>query len=661
MTKNPERGTEMTFKGLLKISLLPVLVGAIVSASCLKKPNSPNWDVDLNMPLLDTTYYVQDFLEDGPFSVNPGDSVLILDLSFDLDTMRIEENLDLEDWDTTIAHTIGTFKLTDRKTFGTGLALPDLGVPAWMAESLAVNDSIYTPVPPIYDQSKELSDSVENLRKAYVIRGVMDLRLENEFPFELNPFIITVYNVLDDTVELKSVETVLPPDTTVVIDFDTSDIHLGNTFIFLLQYGTPGSSQPVWIKEGDSVRINIGIDTVEVESAVAYIDELQISDSTELFPEIELAEIDTAIFASGTIDFDVVNSSEVRGLLNIVIPELELDTALPIEGAQGSPWNGDFSIPLSGRTLCPGQGNRLSVIYNVDLTPDWYTLSAEDGFSIEAGLKGIQIAHLRGTIDSLIIDIPEIDTSVDIPEGFQNISFQEVFLSPFVANSMGFEANALFHVTVIKGNEIRSDTFHLHIPAASGNEPALWDTLLEISDLLEISPERILAGGSVLISGQGTVDRDDFVWTKVELNAPLTVSISPDTITTNVSVDSSVIDSSLGETVKSGALFLMLRNRLPLGLKLKLHVEEEERGDSLLRVIEIPAAPVSEAGWSERDTAFNIELSLSEKEIEIFTRKPRKSWAEIIFPGTNGIPVTLRASDYIDIRGFARFRVRIEE
>ena len=89
MTKNPERGTEMTFKGLLKISLLPVLVGAIVSASCLKKPNSPNWDVDLNMPLLDTTYYVQDFLEDGPFSVNPGDSVLILDLSFDLDTMRI--------------------------------------------------------------------------------------------------------------------------------------------------------------------------------------------------------------------------------------------------------------------------------------------------------------------------------------------------------------------------------------------------------------------------------------------------------------------------------------------------------------------------------------------------------------------------------------------
>jgi len=214
---------------------------------------------------------------------------------------------------------------------------------------------------------------------------------------------------------------------------------------------------------------------------------------------------------------------------------------------------------------------------------------------------------------------------------------------------------------VIKGNEIRSDTFHLHIPAAPGNEPALWDTLLEISDLLEISPERIRAGGSVLIRGQGTTDRDDFVWTRVDLNAPLTVSINPDTIITDSAVDSSVIDSSLGETLKSGALFLDLRNRLPLGIRLKLHVKEEEREDSLVRVIEIPAAPVSEAGWSVRDTAFTIELSLSENEIEIFTRKPRKSWAEIIFPGTDGMPVTLRASDYMDIKGFARFRVRIEE
>ncbi|RKY96543.1 MAG: hypothetical protein DRQ06_01155 [Candidatus Hydrothermota bacterium] len=651
----------MVPQGLLRIIVLPALVGALITASCIKKPNPPSWDVDLNMPLLDTTYYVRDFLEDGPFSINPGDSVLMLDLSFELDTMWIEENLNLQDWDTTFEHTIGTFELTDRKTFGTGLALPDLGIPAWMAESLALNDSIYSPIPPISDQNKELADSIENLRKAYVQRGVMKLRLENDFPFVIDPFAITVYNVLGDTFELKSIDTLLPPDTSVLIDFDTSGVCLGNTFIFQMQFGTPGTPQPVWIKENDSIRISFELDTVEVESAVAYIDELQISDSTELFPDIELAQIDTAIFESGSIDFGIINSSEVRGILNITIPELELDTTLPIEGAQGSPWSGSFSIPLSGRSLCPGPGNRLSVLYDVDLAPDWYTLAASDGFSIEAGLRNFQIAHLRGTIDSLSVEIPEIDTAIDIPEGFQGISFHQVFLSPFVANSIGFEAHAFFHVTVMRGDETRSDTFDLVIPASTEGEPALWDTLLEISDLLEISPERIQAGGSVLISGQGTIDREDFVWTRVDLNAPLTVTINPDTIITDVAVDSSVIDSSIGETVKSGALFLALRNRLPLGIRLKLHVKEEEKGDSLVRVIEIPAAPVSEEGWSARDTAFTVKLSLSENEIEIFTRKPRKSWAEIIFPGTNGVPVTLRASDYMDIKGFAGFRVRIEE
>ncbi len=636
-----------------------VCVALLWMGGCIKKPKPPSWDINLNLPIADTTIYVRDLIQSGPIVTNPGDSVLVLDLSFELDTLHVDEYMTFDNWDTTLSFQMGSFSIYDKRTEGTGLCIADLHFPAWMAESLVTIDSVNTPVPPLPTDSIALCDSISELDWCYVNHAKTVIYIKNDFPIPIDPFQVNVYTCHEsDTFHVWEVDTVLPSESTVTFVIDTSNFYMGKYFVFDLKYGSPGTPYPVWIHENDSIKIWAEIDTVEVESARAYIDTLRIEDSTTVCVETDIGTVDSICFDNGYLDISLENVAQVNAILDLQIPEFDIDTILFISNSNQIE---QFGIPLAGRSFHSDENNSATILYRFTILPAWYTLRSADEFSLHAELRDISISYFKGILDTITVEIPPLDTTIDIPDGLQNISFSRVFLSPFITNTIGISAQTRLFLEVSNEAETRSDTIILEIPESPSGEPVEWDTVLDIADLLQITPNHIHVEGDAIITGSGIIRKTDYIYPRVDINAPLSVIIRPDTIATDTAVDTTVIDTSIGERLKAARLTVALGNRMPLGLLVKIHVKEMQSGDSLIRVLELPAAPVAEEGWATRDTSFIVNLELSGSELEIFQKKPRKSWVDIILPGTDDIPVTIRASDYVSVKAFASFKVRIEE
>ena len=316
-----------------------------------------------------------------------------------------------------------------------------------------------------------------------------------------------------------------------------------------------------------------------------------------------------------------------------------------------------FVLDLGGKSIVFGDSG---LTFNVSTTIDsqWIEIRNYDSVEVSLYADTIAVNYFSGVFDSVESDIPEIDTTLDIPDTL-NIHLTHVYLTGNIIQTMNFapEANLTATVVNVDGDTV-SQTYHIQLQRGSPDNPSVTPIDFDIGSLFWSVPQEVHITGNVLINGRGSAYRSDWVTGHVEITVPFSVVFSPDTVISDTSIDSLEVDTSLINRLQLAKLFIRLRNRIPLGFSARFTMISNW-GDTLTKDFTIPPAPhdVNGLATGEKDTT--ITFTLTHDEAVTFEAPEQTSWIEIYIPRTD--TVSIRASDYIRFDVYGEITARMGE
>ena len=116
-----------------------------------------------------------------------------------------------------------------------------------------------------------------------------------------------------------------------------------------------------------------------------------------------------------------------------------------------------------------------------------------------------------------------------------------------------------------------------------------------------------------------------------------------------------------------GALYAKLHSHLPLGASIELCFAATDT--SVYTNPQVTLGPITlEEGFIDPNTGLvsapqqsDIALTLSKKQIDFFARDTVYSGLRVTLPGTGNQTVRLLATDYIDVKAYAKFQLHVND
>ena len=160
-----------------------ITISLILITSCIEPPDqfiSPTYDVDLNFPVTDSLFTINDFLRgDSNFvaSADPNKLGLLYYLKSDnIESFYVEDNLRLDRVEASFTTTIGSIKIKDTKYIKANIALSDI-VP--ISEG---SDVIF---PPLSSPVNSAFEQIDNFISADFESGNLELTVNNNLPIPI--------------------------------------------------------------------------------------------------------------------------------------------------------------------------------------------------------------------------------------------------------------------------------------------------------------------------------------------------------------------------------------------------------------------------------------------------------------------------------------------
>ncbi len=648
----------------MKLSKIIILVTVfLLTSSCLKKPGIPQWNSTYSFPILHDTLRVWDMLGDTNHIVVGPDSLLMFNVSSDIDTIYPAEDMKISNIDTSIRAGFGRLVVRNITSNGIRISWGDFPLPDSILDTINnhINDSIRIFLPTILpDTVTDTTDTLTKFDWAGINYASITVHFENNFPVTISPYEIWLYSLNDfgDTslVFHGRVDSIGPYDiidTTLTID----SIYTTNNLRFIEYMGVPGGDS-VYVSARNNFFVQVTLDSIVVDSARAFFQGFDVSDTFNINPTFEQGQIDTVVLDSGHIYLDIYNPLLIDLYVNMMSNNIlsgrtPFDTTIHILPDNTT----SFSLDLGGRSIVFGDSG-LTFIVSTSIDPQWIEIRKYDSVEVNLSSDTVSVNYFSGVFDSVESDIPEIDTTLDIPDTL-NIHLTHVYLTGNIVQTLNFAPEANLTATVINVNgDTVSQTYQLQLRRGSPNNPSITPINLDIGNLFWSVPQEVRISGNVLIDGRGSAYRDDWVTGHVEITVPFSVVFSPDTVISDTSIDSLEVDSTLIDRFQSGTLFIRLRNRIPLGFSAKFNMISNW-GDTLTESFTIPPAPHDVNGFATGEKDTTIAFTLTHDEAVTFEAPEQTSWIEIYIPQTD--TVSIRASDYIKLDVMGKVTARMGE
>ncbi len=630
-------------------------------SSCIKKPGVPTWYSTYNFPILHDTIKALDIINDTEHVVIGPDSLIMFNVTTDIDTIWPSESLTIEDIDTTIKAGFGRLVVRDISSGGVRISWDNFPLPDSILDTIRnhQNDSIRVYLPTI--QPSTVTDTTDTLTKfawAGINYASITIHFENNFPITISPYRIWIYSLGDtgDTTLIfrGSIDSIGPYDvidTTLTI----SNVYTTNVIRLKEYMGVPGGDS-VYVSWRNNFFVNVTIDSIVVDSARAFFPGFSVNDTFNIGLNFDQGSIDTVRLHSGNIGLSIYNPLPIEMTVNFRSDNLlylngtPFDTTFHILPDTTS----EFNINLAWRTIAAGDSG-LTFIVSTNIDSQWIEIQNYDSVEVNASVNNVLVDYVSGTFDSLETDIPEIDTTLDIPDT-PSVYLVHVFLTGNIIQTLNFSPLVTLWFENINDTNTITDTVRFYLNPGSHNHPSETPLNLDLSWVFARVPREIRIGGKVLVDGRGSTYRDDYVTGRVTLTVPFTVVLLPDTLVTDTSIDSVDVDTSIIDRFQSGILSIRLRNRIPAGFSGQLTVTSDA-GDTMRKFFRIPAASHDTNGFATSEMDTTLTFNISHDEAMIFAADQQKSWIDIYIPYSD--TVSLRASDYIKIDVYGQLKIKM--
>ena len=597
-------------------------LGLLGTGCGLEKPQSPQWNVSLRIPLADRRVdgeYIAAHADIEELHWRP-DSGLIWDIAADLDTIRLDERLVIADERTTSTLTLGQFPLAHEASVQTALALSDL-LPH--AEGVIAACAI---------QAESEFPVLASFDSVTVAEGDLHAAVTNQLGLTLD----SVRIVLSNSGQLLPFATLALPGPIPNGTSASGTAPLGGTVLashwqFRLQFYTPGGT----ILSADDKYVAVSADLpggVRATRAYGIVEPFtaEHQDSVPIGIEHNLTG---ASFDRGDLSLEWHNPTAIPATVTWTAAEIARE-GVPLQGsATLAPFGGAHErVSLAGYDYVPaGTPSHVRFTYAVGCSGSdgrKVTLAAADELTCNLAWSNVGLSSATGVIPPTTHALNALTATVNWDPDLVGLGLDQWDLTVAVTSSFPFAASVTGRIT--------TDT-HLDLPFSGTIAPGTSDhpvtTRISIPHgavPLHPLPRQVSCSGS-LSYGDGvstiTLNAHDFALPRVEARAPSDIyidSLTVDGAAEAVALSSDDYGDRTGHLV-SAQISAAVVNRFPAGATCMIRLGPDSVSAATSPTIRIgpltvPPAACDASGHAIDSSNAVFALAISPEQITLFER-----------------------------------------
>lgn len=676
-SRNPHHFPAPT--GLLLLGLLLAGTGCEIN-----KPEMPSFDSTFVLPLGTERLEVMDAIDDEQYLQVAADGGLAFHLDGDPDTLALAFDFSVEILAQTIDQGLGDFALPPAAPLAYRFELGDIWAPA------AGVDGMATVVPAFPIDLTSGGQDLPDVTSATVSSGTLTVTVTNGLAVPVSadsgPDQL-VLQLLEPTggtpVTWLSFDR-LAPGQTAVRQVDLAGVVLPDQLAVHLQGGSPGSGgQLVTITGTDAISVEAVFGDLVVSSATAVVADQTFDTQMDTALPADY-EVSRAVIASGAVGVDLRNDMPVPCTVTMVwgqVRNLDGDALtrtfdLAPGGSSGASLDfGGYIVQAAGTPLTSLNAEVSIVTPGSGGLP--VALDSGDGLSASLAASTIVFSSVTGVVPSSTVPLEPITENIDLPEEMNGLELTAAQLTLRVTNSAAIPADvALTLDGTSTGGTVRSLLVNEQILPAVGRAATVTTIVLDqnnssILEFLNNLPETITLAGEVVAGGgaAGTVHSDDFAVVGWEIGAPVEVVINDATIEGEPSVLDIGEDlrNAISDHARGALLRAEIRNHLPLTVELRIIAAADTNQlatQPLLAVgpITVAAGQVDPATHTVVEAATSFPtIALDEAQARVFGRAGLVTQVLAFLPATDGRPVRVLATDYLEFEGVVDLEVMVDD
>jgi hypothetical protein len=666
------------------ILFLAVGAALILLGGCeINSPEMPTFDTTLTIPLGVERVDILDALDDEDYLVMGDNGGVDFFIEGDADTMDFGFDLATDIDGQTIQQGLGNFNLAALDPMNYNFTLADIWAPA----AGAVN--LITPVPAFPIDVVSPGQDIPDVESATLESGSATITIVNNLPVPISAdsgpdqIQLVMENPLDGSPVATFLFGTIAAGQTAIQTADLSGVILPGDVQIRLAGGSPGSGMSaVVVNADDSISVDAVFSDLVVSEAVAVVgaQTFQTSFDSDLPQDYEILR---AVISSGSIELTVTN--------DMAIPCTATLTWATIVDLGGNPLSATFDLVpfqtanqtmnFAGRILDGGGSALTTLSADVDIvTPGSgaspVALGATDGLTASLSAGSIAFSSVTGIIPVQDVAIDPIREDIDLPAELEGLELTAATMALHVTNTSGLPGEVAITMTGTSADGlVRTLIVDRQIEAAVERSPQLTTIILDESnstliEFLNNLPEQIILAGDVSVGGvAGTIHADDYAIVDWDITAPVEVIINDATIETDpdsLGTDQDIQDM-INDHIRGARLETEILNHLPMGVEIRILA-----GTDTLTIAENPLldiGPFSVTAAVVDPTSHTVSapvtstptISLTEEQARVFGQSGLYTMVAVRLPSTEGSPIRLLATDYLEIRGLITIDLEVSD
>ncbi len=648
------------FGSKLVMGLVIVLVFLTVAQCTIEKPESPQFTTQFTVPVVNRTYDMEELIakvdQDG-LSIDGSDNV-VYTISEDLDTVRLDADvLSTGDLSYSGGDSLGLVNVATPTVDPVNVALNSI---TGLASALPGDQAFVGSLS--FDLYNRL-DPLPGITSATFAAGDATVQIVNSLGVNLDTVIVSLWDVVHASViDCDTLLNGLVNGQTGSMPLSLAGKTISDTLEIRVHCYTPGATV-------------LSASTRSLQSSLAFSESLYVSSGVAETPaialsfaqDVDLAESDrltAATFSGGNLGLTMSNTSNLAADVTLTVPDIRLganalviDTVVPAQGILV------VNHGLTGYTLTPSDvttPQTVGLSASLNVRGSGATRVAVDqhhGVTVDAVLSSLSFASITGVFTAQEATFEDVSVDVDLPTGFDSLELVSAQLDLTVAN--GIELPGHLDIQLVANNGRTLDLVG-DIDAATGSIPATSVvSSAEVAQFITPLPTSIEAVGSVTFGDgvtEATLDAGDFVFSSVEISAPIEAVIKETLIETDISsesIEQGDIDEITDNVIEASFRY-QITSRLPVGTTVEVFLGGDSAtlySDPQVRIDPFGVVAAPQTGGVSRDTVTVGSIALTNEDVRVLENETLFVGQELYLLGSNGQPVRLTGSDYLIVSG----------
>ena len=501
-----------------------ILFIAVFFAGCaldIPDPDKlPVWSTTLEVPIIETTIDLDEFLKDSLISTYPvgegGDSIFVFNKTIELDSVEVGDKLKIDpieksfvqfasavtvDSSTTsftigydsvgldditelIDAEIGLIELdnigaeeTDPISFAD--VMPTTLVTVIETDIASAGGSAEVVVDTVALVPQQKSVSFDSFTSAVLSSGYLDVTITNNLFIPLGaPIYVDIKNNIGAQIFQLTWATEIAAGDSATVTQDVSGMTLPGSMLVEVSGTSNGSQgQQVAVTTADlSSTFTVGLAArgFQVTQASAVVPAQSITDTSSIVLDPSETVVEEAVMSKGNLEITVTNNLPLTGTVRLTIPSLYFGSPDSTFKQNFELVTGTFTVPtvdMAGWTMAMDFADQYLdyhyLINTADTDPNSVTISQTDNVELDLGITDIYFTAVTGQIESQTI-IEGGGINIESESQIQSATISDGQMELVISNNIGGAADVQLTVPELVRDGTGLDTVLTIDPGENG-------------------------------------------------------------------------------------------------------------------------------------------------------------------------------------------------